>query len=47
MELTIEEMKWQLFKLYPLGDWQADVDAWDDKTTRHKYRFYKSNGRIK
>lgn len=47
MEPTIEEMKWQLFKLYPLGDWQVDVDSWDDIKTRQKYYYYQSIGKIK
>jgi len=44
--LTVEEMKWRLYKIYPLGDWQADVESWDDAKTRHKYLYYQSIGKI-
>jgi hypothetical protein len=45
--VTIEQMKWLLFKLYPLGDWQANVDSWDDARVRRVYLWHLSRGKIK
>ena len=45
--MDTEDMRWKLFKVYPGGDWLADVTGWDPQTVKRKFRYYRSLNKIK